>query len=353
MLKLNLTFTAASFLALAATALCGGASAGPCIPGTGSSGPLNTLVCIGGGTLASNTDGIDNTAMGLGALNANKTGSYNTAYGYTSLRDNDSGARNTATGYFALLLNSSGSNNTAAGSNAGGKQTGSNNTSLGAEAGWRGEYSDTIRLTGSNNIALGYQAGSQWTTGSNNIVIGHVGGSNDANIIRIGTSQTATYVAGIYNTKVTKARTVLVNSLGQLGTSRSSIRYKEDVHSMGDASSPLMNLRPVTFRYKQAESDGSKPIQYGLIAEEVEKVMPDLVIYNDQGTPESVAYETIPSLLLNEYQKQGRELAAAKAELGETKARLEAMDAELAALKLAVSHLAAAPSNVRLATTAP
>jgi hypothetical protein len=200
--------------------------------------------------------------------------------------------------------------------------------------------------TGSGNTALGFGAGSAWTVGSNNIAIGNAGVAGESNTIRIGTSQTRTFIAGIRGIRVTKTQAVLVDANGQIGTSRSSIRYKEDVHTMGDASNPLMNLRPVTFRYKEAESDGSKPIQYGLIAEEVEKVMPDLVIYNAQGTPESVAYETLPSLLLNEYQKQGRELAAAKA-------KLETMETELAALKLAVSRLAAAPSGVKLATTAP
>ncbi|MCA3555219.1 tail fiber domain-containing protein, partial [Aestuariivirga sp.] len=136
--------------------------------------------------------------------------------------------------------------------------------------------------------------------------------------------------------------------------------YKEDVHSMGDASNALMGLRPVTYRYKQAEADGSKPIQYGLIAEEVDKVMPDLVVYDEQGRPDSVSYEILPSLLLNEYQKQNRKLAATEAELlvakqnyATAEARLNSMEAELAALKLAVSRLAAAPSAVKVAATAP
>ncbi|MCA3556010.1 tail fiber domain-containing protein, partial [Aestuariivirga sp.] len=147
--------------------------------------------------------------------------------------------------------------------------------------------------------------------------------------------------------------------------------YKEDVHSMGDASNALMGLRPVTYRYKQAEADGSKPIQYGLIAEEVDKVMPALVVYDEQGRPDSVSYEILPSLLLNEYQKQNRKLAAAEAKLAateaeftETRAALAAtraelaesnakFEAELAALKLAVSRLAAAPSAVKVAASQP
>jgi len=119
---------------------------------------------------------------------------------------------------------------------------------------------------------------------------------------------------------------------------------------MGDASNRLLELRPVTFRYKQAEEDGSHPLQYGLIAEDVAAVMPELAVYKEDGTPESVAYQVLPSLLLNEYQKQARELAAEKAGRLSAEARLETLEAEMAALKLAVSRLAAAPSATQLAS---
>jgi hypothetical protein len=310
----------------------------------------NYNTATGSQALYINTIGSYNTASGAGALMSNRSGQYNTASGVSALLDNTTGEYNTAVGYGALFKNISSIDNSSLGFYAGGKQTGSRNTSIGSQSAFPGSFDDDIRLTGSDNIAVGYRAGSRWGGNnlniSNNIAIGHLGVATDANTIRIGTSQTATFIAGIANARVTKGSAVFVNAQGQLGTSRSSIRYKEDVHSMGDASNPLMKLRPVTFRYKEAEPDGSKPIQYGLIADEVEKVMPDLVIYNDQGTPESVAYDILPSLLLNEYQKQGRKLAAAEA-------RLEAMEAEMAALKLAVSRLAAAPSTVKLAATAP
>jgi hypothetical protein len=363
------TITAASLLALAAMlALPVGAQAS-CRPAVTSDFDLNT--CIGTNALLSNTTGSSNTASGAYALLSNTTGRYNTGSGAYALYSNTTGDSNTASSAYALYYNTTGVSNTASGTSAlpfnttGGyntasgasalyyNTTGNNNTASGVSA----LLSNT---TGNNNIALGYEAGRNLTTGSNNIAIGNAGLAGESNTIRIGSTQTAVFFSGIYNTKVTKTRTVLINALGQLGTSKSSIRYKEDVHSMGDASNPLMNLRPVTFRYKEAEPDGSKPIQYGLIAEEVEKVMPDLVIYNDQGTPESVAYETLPSLLLNEYQKQGRKLATAEADLAEEKAksaaseaRLQTVEAELAALKLAVSRLAAAPSSVKLAATAP
>jgi hypothetical protein len=167
----------------------------------------------------------------------------------------------------------------------------------------------------------------------------------DANIIRFGANQTATFIAGIRVKQITKGLSVQIDANGQLGVTRSSIRYNEDVNSMGEASNALMELRPVTFRYMGAESGGSKLVQYGLIAEEVEAVMPNLVVYNDKGTPESVAYDVLSSLLLNEYQEQNRKLASAEA-------RLATVEAELAALKLAVSRLASAPSNANVATYA-
>jgi hypothetical protein len=296
------------------------------------SGTNNTAA--GSSALTSNTTGTQNTASGAGALQANTGGNFNTASGANALNRNVTGAANTASGAAALQSNTTGNNNTATGLNALNQNTtGGNNTASGAGA----MFSNT---TGNNNTALGFGAGGNWTTGSNNIAIANNGDAADLATIRIGAqgTQTRAFMAGIRGTRVNKGQAVMVDANGQLGVSRSSLRYKEDIHAMGDASKPLMNLRPVTFRYKEAEADGSKPIQYGLIAEEVEKVMPELVVYNEKGTPESVAYEILPSLLLNEYQKQGRELVAAKA-------RLEAMEAEMAAMRVMLNRLAAASSS--------
>jgi hypothetical protein len=328
----------------------GPASSGglPVIPGTNNTG-------MGTGALSLyQIDGENNTASGVNALRMNNYGDDNTANGVNALTKNYVGSSNTASGVSALQENATGNNNTANGVSALFRNiNGGNNTAVGHSA----MFNNT---SGSGNTALGFGAGSAWTTGSNNIAIGAAGVAGESNTIRIGGTQSRTFIVGVRNIRVVKGQAVLVDANGQIGTSRSSIRYKEDVHTMGDASSPLMNLRPVTFRYKEAAPDGSKPIQYGLIAEEVEKVMPDLVIYNAHGTPESVAYDILPSLLLNEYQKQGRELAAAKTELaGEkaksaaTEARLQTVEAELTALKLAVGRLAAAPSTVKLASGAP
>jgi hypothetical protein len=380
MLKPHHAF-ATALLALAATGLSTAAEAGPCVPGTGTTAVNNT--CIGSGALANNTTGYDNaaigggalqfnttgrnntasggralysnttgslnTASGLDALRNNTTGDYNTAIGSSTMYRNTTGSKNTASGVVALDSNTTGSNNTASGFGALYiNTTGSNNTASGTEA-------LSSNTTGSSNIALGYQAGANLTTGSNNIIIGNQGTTADLNTIRIGVqgTQTRAFIAGIRGTTFAGGQLVMVNANGQLGVTSSSQRYKENIQPMGDASNPLMQLRPVTFHYKQAEEDGSKPMQYGLIAEEVEQAMPDLVIYNKDGTPESVAYQLLPSLLLNEYQKQTHKLAAAETELAETRSRLEAMDAELAALKLAVSRLAAAPSSVKLAASQP
>ncbi|MEY3080240.1 MAG: hypothetical protein RJA94_225 [Pseudomonadota bacterium] len=369
MLKRHHAF-AASLVALAAAAgLPTIAEARPCVLGVGSSGgSSNTCIgagalsrnsagnfntAIGAAALSSNTNGFRNTAIGTQALQFNTIGDENTASGLDALYSNTTGDFNTASGTGALYANTTGGNNTASGSSALKRNiTGSNNTAIGYFA---GQYA-----RGSNNIFLGAFAGNNFVeNSSNNIVIGSTGNGGESNTIYIGQpgTHTKTTIAGIRGVNRISAQTVVVDVFGQLGVISSSRRYKDDIQPMGEASSPLMQLRPVTFRYKEADADGSKPLQYGLIAEEVEQAMPGLVIYNKDGTPESVAYQVLPSLLLNEYQKQNRELAAAKAELTSTKAELaetqDRFEAELAALKLAVSRLAAAPSAIKLADSQP
>jgi hypothetical protein len=173
--------------------------------------------------------------------------------------------------------------------------------------------------TGSNNIAVGQEAGFWVTTGSNNIEIGNQGTQVDDAVIRIGTQglQTNTYLAGVRGTNVTGGVAVMVTAAGQLGVVSSSRRYKEDIRSMGDTSDRLLKLRPVTFRYKKADESGQKPEQYGLIAEEVAKVMPELVIFNEKGQPETVAYQTLAPLLLNELQKEHKQMERMQAEIDE------------------------------------
>lgn len=253
---------------------------------------------FGFNALGQNTTGSGNTATGWQALYFNTTGYNNTATGIAALEANGTGIGNTATGVGALANNGKGKTNTATGWNALYFNSGNDNTAIGA-------FALQDDSSGSNNIGVGVEAGFYLTTGSNNIEIGNQGSAADANTIRIGTegTQTATYVAGIFDTTVTGGCTVVVASTGQLGCVTSSARYKRDVKDMGDASDKLMKLRPVTFVYKTDETGAQ---QYGLIAEEVEKVYPELVIRDADGKVETVAYHMLPAMLLNEVQKQAR-----------------------------------------------
>jgi trimeric autotransporter adhesin len=287
------------------------------------SGIYNTA--YGSFALSSNTESY-NTAVGFEVLLDNTTGTYNTASGFQALRYNN-GSNNTAVGALAEYYNTTGSNNTAVGSQAGESlTTGSNNTAVGQSAGGV--------TTGSNNTAVGYQAGGV-ITGSNNIDIGNQGTTSDSGAIRIGTAgtQTSAFIAGIYGaaTSVNNAVPVLIDSNGNLGTVSSSRRYKEDIQDMGDASSGLMRLRPVTFRYKKPFDDGSQPVQYGLIAEEVAEVYPDMVARSAHGQIETVKYQLLDPMLLNEVQRQ-------QAEIRELQERLSKMEAALAAVSRAESR---------------
>ncbi len=262
----------------------------------------NSNVANGVQALYSNTEGNFNTAIGSNSLYFNTTGYYNTATGINSLRSNTTGYVNLANGAYALYSNTTGYYNTAIGNNA--------------------LYKNT---KGKGNIALGQEAGSQ-TTGSNNIEIGNMGLAGDSGTIRIGdtVTHTSTYIAGINGVTSSNGVAVYINSNGQLGTVTSSRRFKKDIKSMGSKSDKLMNLHPVTFRYKE---DGSV-LQYGLIAEEVAKVAPDLVQYDKQGKPFTVRYHLLTPMLINELQK---ERAARKA--------LEAKVSEVATLKAKIASL--------------
>ena len=330
---------------------------------------LNTTgtnnTAVGSEALGSNTTANNNTAVGRFALAANTTGFENTAVGASALLSS-TGNTNTALGAFALDANTSGSSNTAVGRNAlGANLTASDNTAIGTDsllvssaagntgvgayvliANTSGASNTAVGIgalfnntTGSNNIALGANAGANTTTGSNNTYIGNVGVAGEANTIRIGTGlETRAFISGVRaaTTGVNDAIPVLIDSAGQLGTVSSTRRAKEDIRDMGGASAGLFRLRPVLFRYRQPMADGSKPLQYGLIAEEVAGVMPELVVYGPDGLPQTVQYHVLPALLLNELQRQQKHLDQQTAELAELRARLEKQDAELAELKTAL-----------------
>ena len=268
--------------------------------------------------LYSFSSGSDNTASGYGALYSNTTGSHNTGSGYQALFSDSTGTEDAAFGYKALYSNTTGNDNTAVGNEA------------------------LYATTGSNNVALGYHTGINLTTGSNDIDIGNAGVAAESGVIRIGTAgtQTRTFVAGIDNSQITGAA-VYITSSGQLGVLASSERYKTAITPMGENTTKLQRLRPVTFHLK-TEPKGA--VQYGLIAEEVDKVYPELVIRDENGTIEGVRYDELAPMLLNEYQKQrlaiaaqnehavlqARTIASLNADMQKTKQQL----AEVQALKL-------------------
>ena len=169
----------------------------------------------------------------------------------------------------------------------------------------------TNNTNGKGNIALGFQAGLSLTTGNNNIDIGNLGLAGESHTIRIGGdttglgTQTATYIAGISGATASGGAAVFVNSNGKLGTMTSSARFKDEIKPMANASESLFALKPVTFRYKK-EIDPAGTSQFGLVAEEVEKVNPDLVIRDAEGKPQTVRYEQVNAMLLNEFLKEHR-----------------------------------------------
>jgi len=255
----------------------------------------------GAETLELNTIGMNNTATGGGALLFNTTGSGNTATGVEALINNTTGASNTATGYSALSTNTTGSGNTAIGIFALSGNiiaTGNYNTAT-------GYFALSNNTTGNNNIALGFQAGFNLTTGNNNIEIGNSGVAGESKTVRIGKegTQKNTFIAGISGATVPTGVPVIVDSTGHLGTTTSSERFKDAVKPMDKASEAILALKPVTFRYKREFDPESIP-QFGLVAEDVEKVDPDLVARDEQGKPYTVRYEAVNAMLLNEFLKE-------------------------------------------------
>ena len=275
---------------------------------------------VGSGALFHQTSGAANTAIGFNAL-FNNTASGNTAIGGNALVNNTSGLQNTANGAQALFKNTTGNNNIAGGSGAlFSNTTGSNNTAdgplvlenntIGHDNSAEGFQALANNTTGSSNIALGSNAGFNLTTGSNNIDIGAPGTAGESKKIRIGKqgTQIATFIAGIYN--VNEGGTIkplYINSNGQLGTQplASSRRFKTEIKPMDQSSEAILGLKPVTFQYK---SDSERTPQFGLIAEEVAKINPDLVVRDDDGEIYTVRYEAVNAMLLNEFLKEHRKV---------------------------------------------
>jgi hypothetical protein len=290
----------------------------------------------GSEALLSNTTGSENTATGFSALFHNTTGGVNSAYGGFALYSNTTGNFNTANGFNALYSNTSGFNNTANGFDALlSNSTGNLNTANGVNA--------LLNNTGSNNIALGFEAGLNRTTGSNNIDIGNKGAAGKSNIIRIGTNGTQknAYIAGISGVTVAGGVGVIIDSDGHLGTVVSSARFKDEIKPMDKASEAILALQPVTFRYKH-ELDPEGIPQFGLVAEQVEKVNPALVARDDQGKPYTVRYEAVNAMLLNEFLKEHRKVEEQGGKLQEQAAWMQSQDRKVQELEATVARLQSA-----------
>jgi hypothetical protein len=277
-------------------------------------GSQNTAT--GAQALKSNTAG-QNTADGFQALSLNTTGFGNTATGWRVLVSNTTGLHNTADGFSALLRNTTGSHNTASGDDAlSGNTTGSFNTVDGA-------HSLVVNSTGSGNTVLGFGAGNSVTTANNVICIGaNVAGANVAN---------SCFIGNIFGADATGGDPVFITTNGKLGTINppSSARFKEEIKPMSKASEAILALKPVTFRYKK-EFDPNGVPQFGLVAEEVERVSPDLVKRDRDGKLQTVRYDAVNAMLLNEFLKEHRKVQEQEATIAQLKKDFRATVAQLA-----------------------
>ncbi len=301
-----------------------------------STGTFNTA--NGAFALHDNTTGIGNTASGNSALFSNTTGNGNTANGDSALFSNTTGVGNTAIGGSALFINTIGSHNTAVGASA----LNVNTTSSGNVAiGYRAMESKT---TGGDNTAVGVGALKNLSTGISNVALGLDAGSNVTtanNVIAIGINVAGEnvsgtcYIGNIFGVTSTGAAAVYVNSDGKLGTVVSSRRFKDEIKPMEKASEAILALEPVTFRYKH-EIDPTGSPQFGLVAEEVEKVNPDLVVRDAERKVNTVRYEAVNAMLLNEFLKEHRKVeklettvAALAATVNEQAAQLRRISAQV------------------------
>jgi len=292
------------------------------------SGHDNTA--LGFDALSSNTTGYANTAAGVVALNSNSTGHDNTAIGVQALNNNNVGVSNTATGFAALGNNTSAGNNTATGFNAlRFNETGFRNTADGSQA----LYSNS----GSNNVGLGFNAGYNLTTGSNNVCIGSgvLGNPGESNTTRI---------RNVY-ISMASGRVVYVNSDNKIGTLVSSRRFKDEIKPMDKASEAILALKPVTFRYKK-EIEPNRAIMFGLIAEDVEKVEPELVTRSENGEVETVRYEAVNAMLLNEFLKEHKTVQEQGATIARLEKQIEALTAGLQKVSAQLEVSKSAPQTV-------
>jgi hypothetical protein len=319
-------------------------------------GSFNTGV--GAGTLLANVgggngEGSQNTATGAGALLSNNTGSNNTASGAFALFSNTTGIDNTATGTGALQSNTTGRDNTANGLNALHQNTtGDDNTANGVGALFNntagihntaiGYFASLNQTTGGNNVALGFNAGLVQTTGSDNVYIG-------ANIFGVAGESNACYIKSIFGQTTASGIPVFINSNNKLGTTTSSKRFKEEIKLMDKSSEALFALNPVSFRYKK-EIDPTATPQFGLVAEDVEKVNPDLVVRDQEGKPYSVRYDQVNAMLLNEFLKQHRKVQKLETNDAEQQREIKAL---IATVKEQAAQIQKVSAQLELNRLAP
>ena len=323
-------------------------------------GSLNTAV--GAATLPNNTIGNDNTGVGLNALFSNTEGSNNTALGRAAMGGNTTGGNNTAIGWFAL--EQGGVLNTAVGSQALRNNTGGLSTAVGDQALFNSTTGGPFGIqantavgdsalfdctTGYWNVAVGYTAGHDLVDGHGNVYIGQGMGAG------AGSEIDTTYIRNVYDSVAT-ARAVFVNSDNKIGTIASSRRYKENITPMHKASEALFALKPVTFRYKK-EIDRSGALSFGLIAEEVAEISPDLITCDRDGKPETVRYEAVNAMMLNEFLKEHKKVEEQQATIAELKSTVvqqqKGMEAFTAQLKEQAAQLQKVSNQIEVSRLVP
>jgi hypothetical protein len=273
---------------------------------------------VGVSALLNNDSGGVNTAIGESTLLQNTDGDFNTAIGFRALVNNTTGDDNTAIGRSALATNTSASNNTAIGSTA------------------------LFNTTGGGNTALGFGAGSAQTSGSSNVYIG-------ANVSGVAGESNTCYIRNIFGQTSASGMPVLINSDNKLGTTTSSKRFKEDIKPMDKASEALFALSPVAFRYKK-QVDATATPQLGLVAEDVEKVNPDLVVRDQEGKPYSVRYDQVNAMLLNEFLKEHRKVQKLETNDAEQQREIKAL---VATVKEQAAQIQKVSAQVELNRHAP
>ena len=328
-----------------------------------STGTANTA--NGAFALVNNTIGFHNTALGHVALFSNSSGVGNTASGFQALYSNTKGNSNTAVGSAALFSNTEGNANTAFGNNAlASHQAGAGNNAVGVSAltadvngsgnNAFGETALFLNTSGFGNTAVGDSAGFN-IDGNYNICVGAgvEGNSGDNNTIRIGDNlpddpgAAVCFIGGIHGQTATSGTAVFIDTSGKLGTITSSRRFKESIEPIDEVSEAIFKVRPVTFRYKK-EIDPAATVQFGLVAEEVEKVSPNLVVRDKRGRPYSVRYDQVNIMLLNEFLKEHKAFVEEQRKAHEQGATIARLEQQVKALTAGLQKVSA-----QLATASP